>query len=233
MPDGGAWVVALVGAESTGKTTLAAELAEALPALWSAHAGPAERARWPRPQAARVGEYLREFCDLHQRTPTRDEQQAIAREQSRRIAAACRQHPVVVADTTALLTAVYSEQVFGDTSLHVDALAMHRCQVHLTLLTGLDLPWQADGLQRDGPQVREPVDHKLRRALLGDGQSFSVVSGSGGARLEAALAICGPALRRHLDRTPPTVERPRWRHLCGRCGDPACEQLTLRLARDS
>ena len=70
----------------------------------------------------------------------------------------------VLADTTPLMTAVYSDLLFQDTRLYADA-ARHQQGYALTLLTGLDLPWVADGLQRDGPQVREPVDARLRQAL--------------------------------------------------------------------
>ena len=54
---------------------------------------------------------------------TRDEQAALAALQSERIDAAAASADVVVADTSALMIAVYSELVFGDTSLYADALA--------------------------------------------------------------------------------------------------------------
>ncbi len=203
-------VIAIVGAESTGKSTLARALADALTAdgLVVAH----------------LDEYLRTFCDTHGRTPRQDEQAAIAAEQTRRIAAArdARLLPVdvVVADTTALMTAVYSELVFGDTALYPQALADHR-QADLTLLMALDLPWIADGLQRDGPQVQQPVDALLRGALLGAGIGFSVVGGSGPQRLANARAAWAASLRRATPRPP---HPGGWRHRCGRCGDPVCEQ---------
>ena len=62
-----------------------------------------------------VGEYLREFCDRERRTPRIDEQRGIAAEQARRIEAAAQRHDIVIADTSALMIAVYSDQVFGDT----------------------------------------------------------------------------------------------------------------------
>ena len=201
-------VVALLGAESTGKTVLAAALGNAL----------AVEGR----DAVVVGEYLREFCDREGRTPRRDEQSGIAAEQTRRVEAAARTHELVIADTTALMIAVYSDQVFDDMSLYAEAeAAQRRCAV--TLLTALDLPWQADGHQRDGPQVREPVDAKVRAALLRTGAAYSVVSGSGPARLAAARA----ALQRAL--SPPRAEpgAPRWRWVCERCGDSDCEQHWL------
>lgn len=199
-----AFVVALLGAESTGKTTLARDLAEAL-------ATPDTRTAW-------VGEVLREWCAHAGRTPRQHEQRAIAEEQTRRIEAAAAGHDLVVADTTALRVAVYSEQVFGDPSLLAEAAARQR-GYGLTLLMALDLAWVADGLQRDGPQMRAPVDASLRRALLQAGAAFSVVSGSGAARLHGALAAVAAARR-----PPAEAGAPRWRHLCARCDDPECER---------
>ena len=205
------FVVALLGAESTGKTTLAAEIGATLAARGLG--------------VAVVGEVLREFCEANARTPRRDEQAAIAAAQSARIDAAAAGHEIVVADTTALMIAVYSEIVFGDKSLYARAEAAHRQRCDLTLLTALDLPWQADGLQRDGPHVREPVD-ALVRAALGRAQvPWSVVFGIGGARSDAALA----SVRRAL--TPPGGDEDsrnaRWHWHCERCGDAGCERHCL------
>jgi nicotinamide riboside kinase len=203
-----AFVVALLGAESTGKTTLAQDLGQALEARGE--------------RVAVVGEYLREFCAREGRTPRIDEQRGIAAEQSRRIAAAAAAHDVVVADTSALMIAVYSDHVFGDLGLYDEALAAHaRCQ--LTLLTALDLPWQADGHQRDGPHVREPVDAKVRAALARAALDCSVVFGQGPARLANALAAVERA-RRVPEALP---EGRRWRWVCERCGDAECERHWL------
>ena len=203
-------VIALLGAESTGKTTLALVLRDALAAEGR--------------DAVVVPEYLREFCDRERRTPRRDEQRAIADEQSRRIDAAALAHKFVIADTTALMIAVYSDQVFGDTGLYAHAQAAHARDCDLTLLTALDLPWQADGLQRDGPQVREPVDAKVRAALQRAEAPYSVVFGTGAARTEAALACVHRALE------PPAAgdaRNPRWHWHCERCGDANCERHPL------
>ena len=136
--------IAIVGAESTGKTALARDLA--------AHV--AAQRNW---RTTWVGEVLREWCDAHGRTPMPHEQAAIAAEQARRIDAAAATHDLVACDTTPLMTAVYSAMLFDDASLVADAIAFQR-RCDLTLLTALDLPWVADGLQRDGPHVRAPVD---------------------------------------------------------------------------
>ena len=203
------FVVAIVGAECTGKTTLTVALADAL-----------DR---PERRAVHVNEYLREFCDAQGRTPRREEQAGIAAEQTRRIDAAAARHAIVVADTTAMMTAVYSDWVFGDASLYPAAARDHR-NADLTLLTALDLAWRPDGLQRDGPQVREPIDAMLRAALHSSGIGYSVIVGSGQARTDAALRAVEHALAARDD--PPRAA-PAWRSVCERCGDPDCERRLL------
>jgi nicotinamide riboside kinase len=178
---GSARCIALVGAESTGKTTLARGLAEAL------RARTGQRVAW-------VPEVLRQWCDANGRTPLAHEQAPIMRAQHERIGEAATSHDWVVCDTTALMTAVYSRQVFGDRTLDERAATLHRRHISLTLLTALDLPWVSDGLQREGPQVREPVDAALRELMLREGIAFGVVGGTGDERLTRALAAVQPLL---------------------------------------
>ena len=40
----------------------------------------------------------------------------------------------------------------------------------------LDIAWQPDGLQRDGPQVRVPVDSRVRSLLIQHGSADQAVS---------------------------------------------------------
>lgn len=173
--------VAIVGAESTGKTQLAQALAAAL------RGRTGQRVAW-------VPELLRDWCDAHGRTPQTHEQAAILTAQHERIAAAAEQHDWVVCDTTGLMTAVYSRLVFGDHSLDALAGDLHRRHTALTLLTALDLPWVADGLQRDGPQVRGPVDRALRQLMQAQGVAYHLVQGEGDARLAHALQNLAPLL---------------------------------------
>jgi nicotinamide riboside kinase len=199
--------IALLGAESTGKSQLAAELAQAL------------QARGLRVTV--IPEGLRDWCDRLGRTPRPDEQASIALAQAHAVLAAQVDGvDVVIADTTPLMTAVYSDYLFQDRSLYAQALA-HQQGYDLTLLTGLDLPWVADGLQRDGPQVREPVDALLRQALTLSGLRWQVVYGAGPARVQAALrawdAHCAQAAR------PPEAATPAWTWACDSCSDPDCE----------
>ena len=165
-------LICIIGAESTGKTTLARLLAAHSESLW-------------------VPEYLRAFCEIQGRTPTRDEQTQIIETQQQSVqaaqqAAAAQGAPFVFCDTAPLLTAVYSDFVFGDASLYVRARSLH-AHYALTLLLAPDIAWVADGLQRDGEQVRGPVTQMLIRELAALTQPVSTVTGQGSARLHAAI----------------------------------------------
>ncbi len=207
--------VALLGAESTGKTWLMQALAEVLRA---------------RGQAVRtVDEVLRQWCDGAGRTPQRHEQMAIAQQQAHAA------HPLsppepdtwVLSDTTPLMTAVYSQLLFDDKSLYPMALA-HHALYDITLVTGLDLPWVADGLQRDGPQVRAPVDNLVRQALDRAGLAYRVVYGQGPSRLNnalLALGLPGEDLSAQQTRVNGQFSINEGRRVwqCNDCSDPECE----------
>jgi nicotinamide riboside kinase len=173
--------IALVGAECTGKTQLAEHLAPRL-------------ARDTGLRVAWVPEHLRQWCDQVGRTPLAHEQASILRAQHERIDAAAATHDIVVCDTTALMTAVYSRLVFGDRSLETRAVALQQ-RMAMTLLMAIDLPWVADGLQRDGAHVREPVDTMLRELLVAHRLPWAAVGGQGAARLENAVDALAPLLR--------------------------------------
>ena len=212
-------VIAVLGAESTGKSCLTQALAPRLTALTglACHVVP---------------EYLREWCEHHQRLPRESDQAHIAHTQAQRIAEAAQSAALVLADTTPLMTAVYHRHIFGSRALDAEALAWQRQQVDFHLLMALDLPWQADGFLRDGPQVRAPVDALLREGLIGAGLPFAVVAGQGEARTDAALDALSPLLRQRWPTragglfsrlSAQEAAQPRWRALCSDCDDPACE----------
>lgn len=205
--------IALLGAESTGKTTLAAELATHL--------------RRGGRTVAVVQEVLRQWCTTAQRTPRPEEQMGIAQEQERRVDLAVACADVVIADTTALMVAIYSGMLFEDGCLYRFALAqLHRYD--RVLLMGLDLPWVADGLQRDGPQGREAVDTLIRSALARAEVRYQVIYGRAGERLPSALLAVGAhgtaatAPAAETEQAPGTAARA-WNASCEKCGDARCE----------
>ena len=164
-------LICLIGAESTGKTTLAQALAAHFNCAW-------------------VPEYLREFCESRGRTPTIDEQALILETQVSHESAAWVQARIahsryVFCDTAPLLTAIYSEFVFNDQSLFPRARSLH-ARYALTLMLEPDIAWVADE-QRDGPHVREPITLIIARELAALNAPTAKISGHGDARLASAL----------------------------------------------
>jgi len=203
--------IAILGAECSGKTTLAKRLAAELTRQGFS--------------ACFVAEALREWCDAHQRTPKASEQTDIAKLQIQRIQDA----PAVdylIADTTALITAIYSEIIFNDTSLY--PLALENQQgFDLTFVMGLDLPWVADGIQRDGVAIQSEFDAKLRHVLQSQGIGFSVIYGSGDERFENAMtAVATMSKAQHLPQEKTTRQSP-WQWVCDKCSDAQCEHRTF------
>ena len=164
-------LICLIGAECTGKSTLARALSSRMGGLW-------------------VPEYLRGFTEVQGCTPQRHEQWSILQEQVKQEAAAletARQQPCswVFCDTAPLLTAIYSDCVFADTSLYPQAHCLH-ARYTLTLLMEPDIPWVADGLQRDGVSQRAVVHARIERALTERVWPYVRIAGSKAQRLLSA-----------------------------------------------
>lgn len=204
-----ALTVTLIGGESSGKSSLAQSLLTTL-----------ERQHGLRCVA--VDEGLRRWCLDHRRTPSAHEQADIAAQQSARIAQAA-QSPgvdVVVADTTALMTAAYSEQYFQDSGLWAEALQQQARYTH-TWLMGLDTPWRADGAWRDGPAARATTDGLLRQRLGDAGLAYATLWGAAHERLAQALHALKPALGLDLADGHARNSRRTWH--CENCADPESE----------
>lgn len=166
--------VAILGAESTGKSTLAPALAARFGTVW-------------------VPEYLREFVEQHKRTPREDEQFFIATTQVAReeqaAPAACR---FLICDTTPLMTAIYSRFYWGSAGEALDLLASRRAY-DFTLVTAPDTPWVADGLQRESAEVRQTIHRMLLETLAQSATPFSLITGELPQRLMQAATCLNQA----------------------------------------
>ncbi|MDR3371283.1 ATP-binding protein [Rhodoferax sp.] len=163
-------LICVIGAECTGKTSLVHELAAEL-------------------GASAVPEVLRDWCSAHGRTPRVHEQAALMQAQIHKENQAIAQvkpgySAIVLCDTAPLLTALYSMHYFADSSLLAPAQAHHR-RYALTLWLQPDLPWVADGLQRDGQAAQAAVHAMLAQQLALQSNVVRIV-GCGPARLQAA-----------------------------------------------
>ncbi|AEE45610.1 AAA family ATPase [Cellulomonas fimi] len=189
--------VVVIGAESTGTTTLA----EAL----TAHLG-----------LPTVAEFGREWSEIRPGGFTAPwhtaEFDLVAREQARTEddAAARTPVPLLVCDTDVLATAVWHERYVGRPSPSVRSLAARRVP-DLYLLTGDEIPFVQDGL-RDGEHLRHAMQDRFREVLAeqeaAGGAPWVELRGDPGERLAAALALVEP-LR---DRPRPLAEPMEQRH---------------------
>jgi NadR type nicotinamide-nucleotide adenylyltransferase len=164
--------VALLGAESSGKSTLAEVLAAHYGSVW-------------------VPEYLREFVDLHARVPFESDQYPIAcTQRAREDAAAARATRFLFCDTTPLMTALYSRQYWGRVDPQLARLDS-RHDYAFTLVTAPDTPWEPDGLQRESEEVRQKVHRMLVETLHERGIPYLLLRGDLPQRLRQVEELLG------------------------------------------
>lgn len=67
-------------------------------------------------------------------------------------------------DTTPLLTSIYSRVIFGKADDLVDQIAQQH-DYDITLFTQCNVPWVADGIQRDGLKTQAVVHEMIKLRL--------------------------------------------------------------------
>ena len=162
--------IVVTGSESTGKTTLARDLAHALHAPW-------------------VAEYARDYAVARSRVLTAHDVEPIAHGQMAREDAAvlgAGGAPLIVLDTDLVSTTVYADAYYGACPQWIMGESRTRLG-SLYLLCSIDLPWQADGV-RDQPQARDNMQGRFDARLRDLEARVLPVAGTGPARLSAALA---------------------------------------------
>jgi NadR type nicotinamide-nucleotide adenylyltransferase len=162
--------VAIVGPESTGKTTLSANLAERFQTAWV-------------PEFAR--DYLEEKYPQESLTISVDDIEDIARGQAKSEDQLARKaNKVLVCDTDLITTTVWSEHFLGYCPDWVKQAAEAR-NYDLYLLTDIDVPWVAEP-QRVGDHLRADFLRRLRHELDSRKRAYTLISGSYEDRLVKA-----------------------------------------------
>lgn len=162
--------VCALGAESTGTTTIAQDLAKAYRTVW-------------------VPEYGREYSiqkfQAGQRDWTSDEFVYIAKEQARQEDELARQaNRVLICDTNAFATGIWHERYMEHRSPVVERVgAEHRPDLYL--LTDDTIPFVQDGW-RDGEHLRHWMHELFIRRLHEQPVPWVLVTGTPGERLQQA-----------------------------------------------
>jgi NadR type nicotinamide-nucleotide adenylyltransferase len=180
--------VVLIGAESTGKTTLAALLAKRFNTVWVAEYG---REYWEKKVAGlSMSDPLPDW--------TSGEFIEIATEQQRRENALARTaNKVLIADTNAFATGTWHERYMNCRCAAVDEIGQ-RDRVDLYLLTEPDFPFVQDGW-RDGQHIRDWMHERFVVETERTGVMTVRLSGSIESRIETASSAIDQVLRKPFD----------------------------------
>ena len=163
--------IVLTGSESTGKTTLAHDLAAHFGSLW-------------------VAEQSRAYAERVKRPLTVDDVSPIASEQIAAEDAALseamrRNIRWLFLDTDLVSTVVYARHYYASCPAWIEAEARARLG-SLYLLCDADIDWTPDTV-RDRPHSRETLNTEFRTALAEFGARVCSVRGIGESRMAAAL----------------------------------------------
>lgn len=165
--------VCVIGAESTGTTTMAKALADVYRTEWV-------------PEFGR--EYWIDKMGMGEESNwTSDEFLHIALEQAKREeAAAGRANRILICDTDPFATCIWHERYLESRYEPLERFAAGR-SYDLYLLTDIDIPFVQDGF-RDGEQIREWMHGRFVEALGKSGRPYVLLSGSHDVRLTTAIS---------------------------------------------
>lgn len=168
--------VVLVGAESTGKTTLAGQLAEHYDTVWVAEYG---REQWETKVAGMaISDPLPAW--------SREEFVEIATEQQRREEQLARQaQGLLVCDTNAWATGTWFERYFQTRDPEIDAIGA-AAKADLYLVPTPAVPFVQDGF-RDGELIRDWMHQRFVEQLAAGSVPWQVLEGSYEDRYREAI----------------------------------------------
>jgi NadR type nicotinamide-nucleotide adenylyltransferase len=175
--------VCVLGAESTGTTTLVRDLAQHYSCAW-------------------VPEYGRTFCELRLADAptiewcTQDFVDIALRQQADEDRAARQGGRLLICDTDALATSIWHERYLGGPSAEVARLAAGRTYA-MYILTGDDIPFVQDGT-RDGEHIRGWMTVRFREVLAARSEPWIEVRGTCEQRLATACAAIDALLSRPI-----------------------------------
>jgi HTH-type transcriptional repressor of NAD biosynthesis genes len=204
--------IVIVGAESTGTTTLSMDLARALRTRGGPHAltrWVAEYGRELTVQKLAVARALAGVRGLPEPTvfdldwDDADFERVALRQCTDEDAAAQAGGPVLVCDTDALATTVWQERYCGRSTEPVRTIAQEMPPRTLYVLTDhLGVPFYDDGL-RDGERLRPWMTDRFREVLEKSGARWIEVRGDRASRLGQAIAAVDAELGRGWDLAAP------------------------------
>ncbi len=172
--------VCVVGAESSGTTTMAKALAEYYKTVWV-------------PEFGREYSIAKILAGDYEKWQT-DEFIYIARRQKvieDKLAKEC--NKILICDTDPFATMLWHERYMGFISPEVGAISSGR-KYDLYLLTNVDIPFSQDGT-RDGEHIRFNMHRRFEEELNKRNKPYILLSGNYQARLKTAIEACDRVLK--------------------------------------
>lgn len=163
--------IVVTGSESTGKTTLARDLATHFDSIWVAE------------QARAYAERVNHPLTAEDVAPIASEQ--IRAEDAALADAARRNVRWMFLDTDLLSTVVYARHYYGSCPAWIEAEARARL-AELYLVGDVDVPWAPDSV-RDRPRSRDELHLAFQAVLTEFNARKCLVRGLGESRLAAAV----------------------------------------------
>jgi NadR type nicotinamide-nucleotide adenylyltransferase len=159
--------IAVVGPESTGKSTMAAYLAKHYHTAW-------------------VPEYAREYCEkLTEPCTWQDEINMFYGQLDLEKAILPQANKMLICDTTFITVKIWSDYTFDRSPQQVlDELPKHPYDYYLLL--DIDLPWAEDPL-RDFPHMREHFMNIWQKELQALNAEYAIISGTDDERYKNAV----------------------------------------------
>ena len=165
--------VVLFGPESTGKTTLAKQLAKHYQTQWVPE--------YAREYLQRKWDEEQKICELEDLVPIAQGQIQLENELTKKA------NRVLICDTDILETKIYSEAYFdGYCDPELEKYALQN-QYDLYFLTDIDVPWIKDDL-RDRPNQREQMFNLFKTNLEKYRRSFVILTGKEVQRFKYAVS---------------------------------------------
>ncbi|MGA4730230.1 AAA family ATPase [Micromonospora taraxaci] len=190
--------VVVVGAESTGTTTMAEALAAHYGTPWVPEYGRELTAR----KLARLRERVPQASVFDVTWDPDDFRTVVREQQAAEDAAARTSGPLLICDTDARATAVWEERYLGSASPEIRAAARRPALYLLTDHQGV--PFTDDGL-RDGEHLRAWMTERFRTELAGCGVPVVELSGTHAERLARAVRACDDLLAAGWSLADPTA----------------------------
>ncbi len=169
--------VVVTGAESTGKSTVAAAVADAFDVTF-------------------LPEYLRAFVNIHNRLPNAADTSLIAMGHLAQVSASTSVNtsgPIELLDTDLLSTICYHRYYFGECPDWIEQKAKEEL-ADLYLFCNSDIPYEAEPGMRDSVEARAAIDRALRGILAEYDAKTVELKGSLEDRLETALTAINDCL---------------------------------------